>query len=259
MATDVTQAPGFARRSCMLAPMASTLWNRVVDAYGGDARWRALLRIRVQVSANGVAYRMKWQTPIVEVPAEVAVWEPLVRFQPNKPDGLIEVFAGTEVRLEQPDGRVVQARVDPRRSFPGGRRLLWWDRLDQVYFAGYALWNYLTFPALLLREEIAWEETAASTLRAEFPKGFPTHSRIQHFHFDPTTALLVQHDYTAEVIGGWAKAAHCVLAHERTEGLPFGTRRRVLPRRRDGSPARFPTLVGIDLKAVALEESQSTP
>ena len=29
-------------------------------------------------------------------------------------------------------------------------------RLDQAYFAGYAFWNYLTLPALLLRPDVEW-------------------------------------------------------------------------------------------------------
>jgi len=196
---------------------------------------------------------MKRRAPMVGVPAEIDAHQPLVRFFPEQGAGLIEVFAGNEVRLERPDGRVVEARSNPRRFFPGGRRLLWWDRLDQIYFAGYALWNYVTFPALLTRDDIDWQASGDSTLRARFPIDLPTHSEIQEFHVDPQTALLTQHDYTAGVFGNWAKAAHRVLAHEDVDGVPFATRRRVTPRRTNGKPARFPLLVGIELDMIAVD------
>ncbi len=229
------------------------LLNRVVDAYGGAARWGALRQIALRVSAHGLAFRMKWQAPMVRVLATIDAHRPLVRFFPENGDGLIEVFAGDEVRLERRDGSVVEVRANPGQFFPGGRRLLWWDRLDQTYFAGYALWNYVTFPALLMREDIEWQAVGESTLRACFPAGFPTHSEIQEFHVDPQTALLVQHDYTAGVFGNWAKSAHCVLAHHEVDGIPFATRRRVTPRRKDGTPAPFPLLVGIELEAIGLD------
>ncbi len=229
------------------------LLRRVIDAYGGAARWRAIRQIALRVSARGLAFRMKWRAPMTRVPAKIDAHQPLVRFFPENGDGLIEVFAGDEVRLERPNGDVVETRPNPQRLFPGGRRLLWWDRLDQVYFAGYALWNYVTFPALLTRDDIDWQDAGDSTLRARFPSGFPTHSEIQEFHVDPQTSLLTQHDYTASVFGNWAKGAHCVLAHEEVDGIPFATRRRVTPRRKDGAAAPFPLLVGIEFNEIALD------
>jgi hypothetical protein len=232
---------------------SSALLHRVVDAYGGAARWSAIRRIALRVSAHGLAFRMKWRAPMVRVRAEIDVHQPLVRFFPEKGDGLVEVFAGNEVRLEDRDGGVVETRSNPGHFFPGGRRLFWWDRLDQIYFAGYALWNYVTFPALLAREDIDWKDNGASTLLAHFPTGFLTHSPVQEFHVDPKTALLTQHDYTAGVFGGWAKGAHRVLAHERVDGVAFGTRRRVTPRRKDGKPTPFPLLVGIEFDEIVLD------
>lgn len=235
--------------------MAETneLLQRVVDAYGGVARWSTIRQIALRVSAHGAAFRMKWRAPMVRVPAKIDVHQPLVHFFPEDGDGLIEIFAGNEVRLERPDGGVVETRGDPQHFFPGGRRLLWWDRLDQVYFAGYALWNYVTFPALLTRDDIDWQHAGDATLRARFPAGFPTHSEVQEFHVDPQTALLTQHDYTAGVFGNWAKGAHCVLAHEEVDGVPFATRRRVTPRRKNGTPAPFPLLVGIEFDEIVLD------
>ena len=63
----------------------------------------------------------------------------------------------------------------------------------------------------------------------------------------PRTGLLRQHDYTAEVFGGWAKAANVVLEHGERDGVLFASKRRVTPRRGDGRPRRWPLLVAIDV------------
>ncbi len=218
---------------------------KVLAAYGGEARWRSLDTIALRVSAGGLAFKMKWQAPDVRRNVVIHVREPLVRFPAEDPNGLIEVFAGDETRLEHQDGTIVEKRLDPARFFPGGRRLLWWDRLDQVYFKGYALWNYVTFPALLLRTDIEWQEPKPGTLRAVFPDTLPTHNEVQEFHYDVDTGLLTQHDYTANPFGSWAKAAHRILEHQTFDGVLFGTRRRVTPRKADGSAHRFPVLIDI--------------
>ncbi len=236
------------------APAMGSGRAKVLNAYGGAARWRALETISLRVSAGGLAFRMKWQAPDVKRKVVVHVAKPYVRFPPEGSNGLVEVFAGNETRLEREDGTVVGSRANPARYFPGGRRALWWDRLDQVYFKGYALWNYLTFPALLLRPEIDWQEPRPGTLRAIFPPGFPTHNDVQEFHYDLDTGLLRQHDYTANAFGGWAKAAHRVLEHETFDGIPFGTRRRVTPRKRDGSVQRFPVLIHIRFEDIQVSE-----
>jgi hypothetical protein len=152
------------------------------------------------------------------------------------------------VRTEKADATVVTSRENPRSFFPGGRRRFRWDELDLAYFAGYAAWNYVTFPALLLRNDVAWTQLSETTLEATFQPTVPTHSPVQRFHFDRETALLRQHDYTAEVFGDWAAAANAVLEHGTWEGIPYPSKRRVTPRRPDGTPRPLPLLVGIDVR-----------
>lgn len=219
--------------------------RRALDAYGGEERWRSATAIEVSLSAGGLAFQLKWQGAFRRVRGRVGMARPHVRLGPINRRGHIGVLDGTEVRLEDADGNVLRSRSDPRGKLPYGRRLLWWDALDQTYFAGYALWNYLAFPTLLLRDDIAWEEVAPDTLEASFPDYLPTHCPRQRFHFDPETGLLRRHDYTAEVFGGWAKAAHVILEHGRSDGIPFPSRRRVTPRGPGGRPLPFPVLVWI--------------
>jgi hypothetical protein len=41
--------------------MSTSLRERVVEAYGGEARWRAATALEVTFSAWGWAFRLKWQ------------------------------------------------------------------------------------------------------------------------------------------------------------------------------------------------------
>ena len=225
--------------------MLSKTAQRALNAYGGESRWRSARGIWATVSAGGWAFRLKLQEPMRGLSVKLEIARPLVRFSRMDRTGTVSVLDGQDVRIESHDGTVLASRTNPRAKFPYGRRLFWWDPLDQAYFSGYALWNYLTLPALLLRDDIQWTEIADGTLEAKFPSHLPTHCERQQFHFDPATGLLRQHDYTAEVFGNWAKAANVVLQHAECDGLRFASRRRVTPRRRDGRPRRFPVLVAI--------------
>ena len=63
-------------------------------------------------------------------------------------------------------------------------------------------------------------------------------------------AVVMAHDYTAEVVGSWARAAHLSTDFRRFGGLRVSTVRRVYPRGPLGRPRPFPTLVAIDIHDV---------
>lgn len=225
------------------------LAERALEAYGGADRWKAARSVTCTVSARGLAFLAKLRTGVRDVHVEARTDRPRVVSWMDRAPGVQRIFDGVSVRIENAAGETIASRADPGRHFPYGRRLFYWDRLDEVYFSSYAIWNYLTLPALLLRDDIEWSAPAEHTLEARFPADIPTHCELQRFHFDPETGLLQQHNYTAEVFGGWAKAANVVLAHKRdSAGVPYPSHRRVTPRGPDGRPRRFPLLVDIRVR-----------
>jgi hypothetical protein len=62
------------------------------------------------------------------------------------------VFERGRVLIEDLRGRVVAERPNARALMGRGRRLLWWDPLDALYFVGYALSTYLRAPFLVVQE-----------------------------------------------------------------------------------------------------------
>ncbi len=221
------------------------LAERVVEAYGGADRLKAATSVQATVNARGFAFFAKMRGGIRDMRVEASLQESqVVSWSKARPD-LRRRFDGRTVEIEDGVGNIITARHEPRKRFPYGRRLFYWDRLDEIYFSSYALWNYLTLPALLMRDDIEWSDPGETTLEARFPPELPTHCPVQQLHFDRDTALLRQHDYTANVFGGWAKAANVVLAHGVSDGVPYPSHRRVTPRKSDGTPRAFPLLVDI--------------
>lgn len=238
--------------------MSPALLDEVLEAHGGLERWRAAREIRARVRSGGFLVRTRMPgSRFADYHLTVSVTQPRVIMDPFPEAGMRGIFHSGAVRIEASDGEVVSARPDPRPAFfgrSGVRRNLRWDPLDSVYFAGYAMWNYLTTPLLLTRQGVAlseggeWREGAERWRRidAEFDGSLDTHSRRQTFYFD-ARGLLRRHDYVAEVVGGWARAVHLCADHTEADGLVFPTRRRVRPTGPRHRPMPFPTLVWLEI------------
>jgi hypothetical protein len=221
-----------------------SLLERVLEAHGGEQRWRSVKEIRAKAQSGGFALTTKGQGKTLA--------DYVVRIDPTRPFAAFRPFGGHSVGFFEPDrvwienddGQLAEERRDPRSAFRWSlRRQFRWDDLDLLYFAGYAMWNYLTFPLMLLRDGVEVRESDRR-LHVTFPPGIPVHSRRQVFHFDDE-GLLRRNDYTAEVFGKWARGRHFSYDHREFGGLVFPTRRRVhlgvLPR---------PTIVWIDLEEI---------
>jgi len=214
-----------------------SLLDEVLAAHGGREAWESARDVTADLRSWGLALKMKRaDAPFRRYRARVSVGDPRTVISPYP--GGVGVFERDAVWIETAEGAVVERRECMRRRFPGLRRRLWWDPLDALYFAGYALWNYFNTPLLLTRCDV---EERHGALRVRFPPDVPTHSRTSVFHFDERR-LLTRLDYTAEVFGKWARGKHMCSAHRTFDGLVFPTVRRVTLR---GTPG--PVLVAIDV------------
>ena len=241
-----------------------TLLDEVLEAHGGLAGWSAAGRVSARARSGGLLLRTRAPgTRFADYRVTVDLDERRTVFDPFPEPAVRGVFDRGTVRLEREDGEVLESRSEPRKAFfgrAGLRRAFRWDALDATYFAGYAMWNYLTFPRLLLREGVRVSEVSPwrsngeelRRLEVDFPPALDTHSARQTFYFD-SRGLLVRHDYVAHVVGRWARAAHLCADHVHADGLVFPTRRRVRPIGPRNRPAPFPTMVWIDLTDLRVE------
>jgi hypothetical protein len=239
------------------------LLELAIEAHGGHARWQEVTRITAALSAGGVLWASRGQAGALD---DVSVTID-TRNESCSIAGLAGpdrrgVFTPGRVAIETADGALVQELRDPRRAFHPGVDAPW-GALELAYFAGYALWTYLTVPFLLAEpgfrtEEIEpWEEHGEMRrrLRARFPSHIVSHSAEQVFHFGPD-GLLRRHDYTPELLlgnPGHLAIAHYTSDHQRFEGISFPTRRHAIALTPDGRATPEPVLVSIDISRVSIE------
>ncbi|MFN8072900.1 MAG: hypothetical protein U0R66_13995 [Mycobacterium sp.] len=226
--------------------------KRILGAHGGVEYWQSVSAVEVSMSARGFLFRAKHIRPLNHAVVVVDAHDPRAVMKDFPKPGCTASLLGTRrVEIRDASGTVLRHRDNPRRAFGPGRRTLYWDDLDFVYFSGYAMWCYLTLPFLLLGpgvniERCRQDSDGSAILTVRFPDFLPVHSPVQTLYFDPS-GRLVRHDYTAEVVGGWAKAAQLCSDYRKFGGLWAPTRRRVYPRGPSGRPLPGPLLVGIDI------------
>ncbi|MCV7116779.1 hypothetical protein H7I93_05845 [Mycobacterium nebraskense] len=225
----------------------TALLDEVLDAHGGLERWGKARTVHARVRTGGLLIRTRVPgNRFADYRITVHVQQPLTVFDPFPQDGQRGVFERGAARIEGHDGEVLSSRA--------------WDPLDSVYFAGYAMWNYLTFPHLLTREGVevsegdTWSERGETwrRLEASFPPNIDTHSPHQTFYVD-AGGRLRRHDYVSEVIGRWARVAHHCADHVQAGGLLFPTRRWVHPLGPGNRSVPFPTLVSLQLTDLRVE------
>jgi len=229
--------------------------REAIEAAGGMEYWNSLTAVEAEISAKGFLFLAKRRPVLERVRMRASTTEPRFVFHDfPKPGQTAELIGNSEVRILDSEGRVVARRENPRQAFRGIRRLFKWDELDFIYFGGYATWNYLTAPFLLMRKGFTIETLAPldgkagrlTRLLVTFPDDIPTHSREQVFYFDDER-LLQRIDYTAEVVGTWAHAAHFCREFRSFGRLKAPTHRRVLPLPFGLRPLPGPTLVELEV------------
>ena len=218
-----------------------SLLERAIEAHGGAERWAATEALDIALYARGPAFTLKGRRGR-QVRATLQTDRPLVTFRDFPASGRTGVFDAGRVRIDGDERSAADARTAAGR--------LRWDDLGELYFDGYALWQYMTAPFGFTAPGFEVAELDDRRLLVRYPAGVPAHSREQVYHFDER-ARLVRLDYTAEVISRFARAVHLCTEHRDFDGLLFPARRRVHPRLPGDRPLRAVTLVAIDVASVS--------
>jgi hypothetical protein len=239
----------------------SDLLDTVITAHGDLDRWRSLDQLTAKVSAGGVLWGLKGQPGILK--------DYTLTLTPNLQSATMAPFAAPDllatytperVAIETVDGRLVEERANPRASFSGHTLQTPWDRLHAAYFAGYAMWNYLTEafafsePGFSTVELEPWQEDGETwrRLQVTFPERIATHSRAQTYYID-AQGLIRRHDYRPDVLGAAeADSAHYTWGHQIFDGFVFPTHRSVHATDENGRKVAEPVIISIDLEDIAL-------
>lgn len=236
-----------------------------IDAHGGLERWSDISHISATMAPAGIAFKQRGQDSFTQIPTRVTLRtrEQQTIFAPFLAPGQCGIFQPHRTAIETVDGTVLDELENPCQSFhdmPAGTA---WSGCQLAYFAGYAMWTYLTLPFSLRNDGVVCEEITPWTedgetwraLKVTFPASYVTHSTEQTLYID-RAGLIRRHDYTAEVSGG-VNAAHYLYGHQTFDGIVFPTRRRVYPRGPDLTPRKELAVISVELNDFKLSPTAS--
>ena len=238
-----------------------SLIDEVLAAYGGRDRWKQIHTIRIHQFVGGVLWPLKQVAGVInDSTVEVRVQEQCAWHRPFTAPGLRSSYSPGRVAIETDDDSTatVEAMTSPRESFAGHTLETPWSMLQLAYFAGYAMWTYLsepyslTFPGVTTEELGPWDEDGQiwRRLGVRYPDSIGTHSADQVLYVD-SDGLLRRRDYQLDIAAG-SPAAHYMDDHREFDGIVIPLRRVV--HGRDEKGRRVPELVSvtIDIDDVAV-------
>jgi hypothetical protein len=242
------------------------LLTAVLEAHGGSQSWANVTEITARMSLAGPFWAARgWPGVYSEQTVTIDPRREHITFAPfTGPDRMSVLDVGPErVAIITRDGRIVEERVDPRRSFPTPfvDNTTPWDAIQVAYFTSAAVWNYLTAPFVFTRpgvdaREIApWMEGTQRwrRLAVTFPDTLANHNADQVFYFDDTF-MQRRMDYSPQVTGS-PPVAHYMFDHKTFDGFVFPTRRRVLLHNSDGVANQDFAPITIEVAAVSVERA----
>lgn len=236
----------------------SDLLHTVIEAHGGLERWNELDAISARLVQGGALWGLKGQQGVLDdVFVRAGLHEQRESHHPFGAPGLRSAFGRERVAVETTSGDVVEALDEPRASFAGHALETPWTSLQLAYFAGTAMWTYLTQPFTFALDRFRtteldpWHEAGEEwrRLRVVWPHYLATHSTEQTLYIG-ADGLFRRHDYDIEIAGG-TSGAHYISEYTKVAGIMVPAQHRIFPRSPDGQALSEPLMVSIDVSEVA--------
>jgi hypothetical protein len=239
------------------------LLTRALDAHGGLSRWQEIEAFQLKVSiwrralaAQGASGRSaRRDTAYPGSPADCH--DHAVRWRGARTGH----FTPERVWISDVNGGVVEERAMPRASFAGHVLTTPWDKLQELYFVGYALWNYLAIPFVFTEpgfetREIGPHEENGETWRrllVKYPQSIPAHCVEQVLYFN-AQGLLQRMDYSVDLVGDMVAgaASHYCFDHTPFGGIVIPTLRRAVSRTPKRAVLSGPTGVLLQMSDIKL-------
>ncbi|WP_454792093.1 hypothetical protein [Mycolicibacterium lutetiense] len=237
------------------------LLDEVIAAHGGLDRWKQVDSIRIHQIIGGGLWKLKGVDGILDDSVvEIRTKEQRAWHSPLPRPGFHSSYRPQQVLIET-DGespQVVETLTSPRESFAGHTLETPWTPLQLAYFAGYAMWTYLsepyslTFPGVYTEELGEWSEDGETWRRlgVRYPDSIATHSTHQTLYVDPD-GLIRRRDYDVDIAAD-SPAAHYSENHLMVDGIVLPMNRIVYVRDDDGQPLRDMVTVTIDIDDVTV-------
>lgn len=243
-----------------------TLLTQVIDAHGGSQNWAKITGITAEMSLGGPFWAARgwpglYTKQVVKIDPH-REWISFAPFTAQDRKSVLEVDP-ERVTIVKQDGTAVEARLNPRQSFPATfvDASTPWDAIQVAYFTSAAVWNYLTqpfafaYPGVVAREIDPWTEGGETwrRLAVTFPITIANHNAEQVFYYDDAL-MLRRMDYSPDVTGK-PPVAHYTHDHKIFDGFVFPTRRLVHLHDAEGIANQQFAPITIDLTAVTVDRA----
>lgn len=231
------------------------LINKIITAHGGIKKWEKIKEINVTARTGGLLPLTKLKSSALsKINFTVYPNKMQTVFNDFPEVGSKGVFDNGYVYIENGTGEIEDERDDPRSYFNRISKKLYWDYLDTIYFVGYASWNYMCTPFMFklpgfefsLMDKYVENDEEFDRLKVIYPDNIHTHCKEQVYYYDKYL-LLRRIDYTAEIVGSWARAAHYCYDYIKYDGISVPTSRKVFMRKADGSHIEVPIFIWIKI------------
>lgn len=228
-----------------------------LNGHGGLDRWNEYKTISARLTQGGVLWALKQQAGVLdEVDVVADLHTERVSHGPFGEPPVHTEFTPDRMAIESADDLVLEELLQPRASFAGHVQTTPWSRLQLGYFAGTAMWTYLTqpfsftMPGFVVEEGNPWTEDGKTyrTMHVTWPSYLATHNPDQVLYLDED-GLIRRHDYTVEITGN-TEAAHYMSDYMIVSGIKVPTRHRIYPRGADGKADPDLLIVSIDYSDV---------
>jgi hypothetical protein len=232
-----------------------------INAHGGMERWKQFKAVSAHLVTGGVLWNIKGKAGMLDdIHVTVALHRQWASHAPFGAPNQHTSLEAERVAIEATDGTVIEELLHPRASFKDHTQETPWTNLQLAYFAGYAMWTYLTspftftLPGYEVEEMEPWQENGETWRRLQVTFGpyIATHSKVQTFYIDKD-GLIRRHDYDVEISGG-TPAVHYLSDHTEVSGIIVPTKRLVYIRQPDLSPLKEPLIVSIQLSDIKFSE-----
>jgi hypothetical protein len=237
------------------------LLDEVLATYGGADRWQQVETIKIHQIVGGALWLLKGVDGIInDSTVEIRLKEERAWHRPLPKPGMRSSFSPDRVAIEtdEDNPQTIEHLMSPRDSFAGHTLDTPWSMLQLAYFAGYAMWTYLsepyslTLPGVHTEEVGEWNEDGQiwRRLAVRYPANIATHSAEQMLYVD-TDGLLRRRDYVVDISAG-SPAAHYMDDHREFDGIVLPVKRVVYAQDDNGYPMRDMVIVTIDIDDVTV-------
>jgi hypothetical protein len=238
----------------------SSLLDEAIEAHGGLKRWNELKSADIHCLVNGGVWGLKGVPGILtDFHYQIDLHQQSGRIPAFTQPDQRATFQADRVGIETNEGAVIEELLRPGASLEGQTLESKWNRLQLIYFVGYAIWSYMTtpfcftMPGFATQEIEPWKQGNETwrRLKVTFPDYLARHSKEQIYFFG-SDGLLRRHDYVAEPVTKERTATHYMADYKQFDGITVPTRQRIYVLNPDGGYSPENLLVALDVEETSL-------